>query len=116
NTLTQMGYAIGLVLSFTTASLGFLLTLIKDKDFNPGSQGRLSLRISLVLLVFSIILGLLCVINRLRDFRKTKDIAKEREDLESTNTPKAEIDGKLKNRREEVRKLGERTWVLFYIE
>jgi hypothetical protein len=103
--ITQLGYAVNLILGFATASLGFALTLLKDKDFNPQQCERIFFDSALALLSLSIGFGIWCVINRLRDFRKTKDIANEREEL-------SEIE--LEQRRDEVKKLGTFTWRLFW--
>ena len=82
--VTQLGYAVNLILGFATASLGFALTLLKDKDFTPQHCEKILFDSSLALLSLSIALGVWCVINRLRDFRKTKDIANERQELGET--------------------------------
>jgi 4-hydroxybenzoate polyprenyltransferase len=103
-TITQLGYAVNLILGFATASLGFALTLLKDKDFTPQHCEKFFFDLSLALLLLSIAFGVWCVINRLRDFRKTKDIANEREELDETE---------LTRRRNEVDKLGRCTWRLF---
>jgi hypothetical protein len=36
-TIEQLGYAVGLLLSFSAAALGFLLTLIDNPNYNPES-------------------------------------------------------------------------------
>lgn len=33
--IAQLGYAVGLILSFAGASLGFALSVVKDKDYLP---------------------------------------------------------------------------------
>jgi hypothetical protein len=105
-TMTQLGYAINLFLGFATASLGFILTLIKDKDFIPGYWGKMFLMSSLVLLLLSIILAICATINRLRDFRKTAAIARHREEWRP--------DGTLDQKRKEADSLGKCTWKLFW--
>lgn len=104
-TVTQLGYAVNLILGFATASLGFALTLLKDKDFTPKHSEKIFFDLSLALLSFSIAFGVWCVISRLRDFRKTKDIANEREELG---------EAELKRKRDELDKLGSCTWLLFW--
>jgi hypothetical protein len=52
--------------------------------------------------------------NRLRDFRKTKDIARDREEWERAHLGETEIGHRLERPREEAKKLGEMTWVLFF--
>src|SRR6266496_3651530 len=112
-TITQLGYAVNLILGSATASLGFALTLAKDKEYAPGCWGKCLWGFSVLLLLISVALGLWCVINRLRDFRKTKDIAKDREEMERANVAEAEIRRKLEMPREETRRIGETTWTLF---
>ncbi|MFI5095377.1 MAG: hypothetical protein ACHQIK_18225 [Candidatus Acidiferrales bacterium] len=112
--IDQLGYSVGLVLSFATASLGFAVALVKDQNYAPGCWGKAAMLASIASLITSIGLGLWCVINRLRDFRKTRGIARDREDLKRNHVSEDEIDGRLRERRVETRRLGERTWQLFW--
>jgi hypothetical protein len=105
--ITQLGYAANLILGFATASLGFSLTLLKDKDFVPQGRGKWLFSLSLGALLLSIVFGIWCVINRLRDFRETTQIARDREQLS---------DAELQQRRDDVDKLGKCTWLLFWIQ
>ena len=77
--IAQLGYAVNLILTLATASLGFAVALIKDKDFTPGCWSKCLLVLSQLSLLASVALGIWCVINRLLDFRKTKDNARDRE-------------------------------------
>lgn len=61
-------------------------------------------------------MGILCVGNRLWDFRKTTRIAKDRGQWARDGMPDEEINTTLKQRREAVEKLGKRTWVLFHLQ
>lgn len=58
------------------------------------------------LLVLSVALGIWCVINRLRDFRATTKAARMRE--------KGKPNEDIKPYRDLYKKLGEKTWVLFW--
>lgn len=69
--------------------------------------------ISDISLMLSIGLGLWCVINRLSDFRKTRSIAKDREDWTAEHVSDVEINKLLQMRREETDRLGKATWTLF---
>jgi hypothetical protein len=111
--IEQLGYALGLILSLATASLGFALATVKDQNCTPGCWGKSFMLASIVCLILSIGLGLWCVVNRLRDFRKTRSIARDREDWRFQFS-KEEIDKRLSERRAEATKLGERTWHLFW--
>jgi len=110
--IDQLGYALGLILSLATASLGFALTTLKDQNYIPGCWGKSFMLASIASLIVSISLGLWCVINRLRDFSETRRIARDREDWRF-QISKEEIDKRLSERRAETKKLGERTWQLF---
>src|ERR1700730_13138167 len=79
-TIAQLGYAINLILSFSVASLGFALSLAKDTTQLAGNcWAKHLLLFSIFLILLSIGAGLWCVINRLRDFRKTEGIARDKE-------------------------------------
>jgi hypothetical protein len=112
--IDQLGYAAGLILSFATAALGFALALVKDQNYAPNCWGKMAMLTSIASLVLSVGVGLWCVINRLCDFRKTRNIARDREDWEREHVSKDEIDKRLQTRRAETKRLGERTWVLFW--
>ena len=113
--IEQLGYAVGLILSFTGASLGFGLSLLRDPCYAPGCWGKAFMLACFASFLLSLAFGSFCVINRLRDFRKTRSIARDRETWErEKNVPNAEIDARLVIRREETRRLGERSWWLFW--
>jgi hypothetical protein len=109
----QPGYAIGLILSLATASLGFSLTLIRGKDFGPGFWGKLLIDLSVAFLVFSVCFGLGCVINRVRDFRETASIARDRRNWQGEGLLEKEINEKLQDRRARTDRMGRWTWRLF---
>jgi hypothetical protein len=115
-TISQLGYAINLILSLSVASLGFSLLLIKDQDFRPGFWTRLLIDLSVAFLILSVCVGVGCVINRLQDFRKTASIARDRKDWQNVGLTKEETDLKLRERRATVERLGKRTWKLFYAQ
>jgi hypothetical protein len=112
--ITQMGYAVNFILTLATAAVGFLAALVKDRDFTPACWGKCFVVLAGACLLVSIGLGILCIINRLVDFRKTKDIAKDREDLSSAHSERAQIQRRLDKRRDETDKFGKRTWVIFW--
>jgi hypothetical protein len=112
----SLGYAVNLILTLATASLGFATALIKDKDFTPGCWGKCFLVLSELSLLASIGLGIWCVINRLLDFRKTKCNARDREQVRIAHSERDEIQRRLDKRRDETKKLGRRTWRIFWWE
>src|ERR1017187_8550168 len=77
--IQQLGYAVGLILGFAGASLGFALSVVKDKEYCPECWGKAFMLAAVAFLLVSLGLGLWCVINRLNDFRKTKGIVRDRE-------------------------------------
>jgi len=103
--LTQLGYALNLVLSFTIAILGFQMHLLLDQHDFLGCWEKILFVLSQGLLLVSGIFGILCVLNRLADFRTTGDAAKAREH----GDPNHELD----ELRARYTKLGKRTWLFF---
>lgn len=97
--LDQLGYALNLILTFTIAAIGFCFALLKDVCFVPGSTAKCSMLLALLLLALSATCGLVCVVNRLWDFRGTARRACQ------------ESEAPLKD---ELRGLGRLTWWLFY--
>lgn len=115
-TITQLGYAANLCLTFATAALGFSLSLLTDNTFNPSGYGKVFFDLSLLSLLLSISCGIWCVINRLADFRNTRGIALTREEMESENTPDDQINSALAERRAESKNKGKRTWKLLRVQ
>jgi hypothetical protein len=112
--IEQLGYAVGLILAFAGASIGFGLALVKDQSYIPTCWSKAFVLAGLSSLLLSLGLGVWCVINRLRDFRETRGIARDREELEKQKVPESEIEARLALRRSETNKLGKRSWGLFW--
>lgn len=112
--LKELGYSVNLLLASATASLGFGFSFVKESGFNPSFATRVVFGMSLLLLLVSVSVGLLCALNRLRDFRKTRDIARDREGWHHGGIDESAIDTGLSQRRDEVEAIGRRTWGLFY--
>lgn len=100
-TIDQFGYALNLTLTFAIATLGYCFVLLKDKDFAPIPSAKCTMILSLSALALSAICGFICVLNRLLDFRGTARRA--------CNHPKAPT-------KDELRDMGNITWVLFYVQ
>jgi hypothetical protein len=111
-TIQQLGYTTNLILALSTASLGFAFALARDGDFQTHCWAKTLSTMSLFLFALSICLGIAVALNRLSDFRKTTLIAHDREDWRSEGV--SDIDSRLSARRAQVRRLGNRTWLLFY--
>jgi hypothetical protein len=113
-TIGQLTYAINLILSFSVATLAFQVILLLSDKFNPTSWQKCAFFVSLALLAASFAFGVWVVINRLRDFRITMKAAREREKLERKGAREEEIEKEIEPYRVLYRKLGERTWCLFW--
>lgn len=111
--ITQMGYAVNLMLTFAAASLGFTLTLFKDPSRRQHCWGRCFIVFAAVALTASIAIGLWCVLNRLRDFRESAQIARRRERWEKEGCERSWIDVQLQRRRNRNRRRGRRSYRLF---
>ncbi len=57
-TLTQLGYAVNLILTFATASLGFSLSVIKHESYTPGCWAKAFMAFSLLMILSSILFGI----------------------------------------------------------
>ncbi len=99
--IDQLGYALNLILVLTTATLGYLFTLLRDEKFCPGSLATYAMLLSFWSLASSVVCGLACILNRLWDFRGTA--RKAHKDPEAPS-------------RETLRALGHVTWGLFYVQ
>jgi hypothetical protein len=115
-TIDQFGRALRFFLALAGASLAFAVAVVKD--YHPTCWSKPFMLASIALLMLSMLLGLWCVINRLRDFRITQNIVRDRERWRSENIgrvdkiEKEEIDRELGARRAEVKRLGEISWWL----
>ncbi|GAB5605149.1 hypothetical protein [Sideroxyarcus sp. TK5] len=113
-TISQLSYAINLILGFSVAALGFQLSLLQNSDFYLSSLGKCAYLISLTSLFFSTAFGVWVVINRLRDFRLTARTARKKEEMLREKKDRDEIDSVLGPYRIKSRERGEATWVLFW--
>jgi hypothetical protein len=66
------------------------------------------------MLVFSGLFAVLCSCNRLCDFRKTARITRHRQEWRRQYVPEFVIEHALFNLQEETKKLGRKTWCLFW--
>lgn len=105
-TIEQFGYAINLILGLSIAAIGFEISLVLSEKFSGSGWQNCIFGISIVALVLSVGVGLFGVVNRLRDFRATTETARMREDGAS--------DLELQPLRVFTKKLGKRTWLLFW--
>ena len=105
-TITQLSYSINLILTFSVAAIGFSVSLLISENFKPTSCQAYAFFLSLLLLLASGALGIWCTINRLRDFRATAKI---------TNLKRKDgNESELADLRELTKKLGKKTWGIFW--
>lgn len=107
-TLSQMTYAVNLILGFAVAVLGFQMTVLLNKDSPLSYCQKCVLSGGIISIGISVVLGIVVVINRLRDFRATMNAARLREDESNSEALEAQ--------RILYRRLGVRTWRLFWCQ
>lgn len=105
-TIEQFGYTINLILGLSVAAIGFELSLVLNEKFSGSGWQNCLFGISIFALVLSTGVGLLGVVNRLRNFRATTETARKREDGASNLI--------LQPLRTLTKNLGELTWLLFW--
>ena len=110
-TLTQLGFVTNLAI----ATLGFALTLVKDPDVIASCWARCLLVLSILGLLVSVAFGIWCALNRLADFRKTAQNARDRQKLLTMTSEQGKVDREreLAEKYQETKKLGQKTWTLF---
>ncbi|MEX1211788.1 MAG: hypothetical protein WEA36_02975 [Balneolaceae bacterium] len=106
-TITQLSYVVNLILGLSVASLGFQVNILLGGNIAAtNSWQECILIISMFSLLASVALGIFCVINRLLDFRATKEAAKMREENKSEE--------EIQKYRDLYDTLGKRTWKIFW--
>lgn len=105
-TISQLTYAVNLVLGLSVAALAFQVSTLLNEGFNPIGWQKCAFSISLLALLISVGLGICCVVNRLRDFRVTAKVARMREQNKSEED--------MEPFRVLSNKLGGRTWGIFW--
>lgn len=103
--LEYFSYSINLLLAFGVGSLGFGVNLLRDTSFCPSGWAKSLFVISLLALLFSVAVGIACVLCRVKDFRYTTKIARKKS--------QSEFDDELERLRKLVAKVGSRTRLLF---
>src|SRR5437868_2221446 len=78
--MDQLGYVLNLFLTFTVAALAYWFTVVKDPRFAPSTLEKCLMIASFIGLAVAAVLGVLCVVNRLRDFRGTAQRASRKPD------------------------------------
>ena len=118
-TITQMGYIINLIIVLAMGSMVFSVNIFFNNKFTLLYWfEKMFFYSSLLLQLVSLIFGILIVLNRLKDFRITFQIARQRNEKceEKDLVKKDEYNKELRIKRNVSQKLGEKTWVLFNIQ
>jgi len=117
-TLTQLSNTNNLILTLTLGMLAFTVTKIGLKIPENGFLLFLYILSYFVLLV-SLLSGVLLTVNRLYDFRKTKEIVKfkrQKSEVKYDNEKTDNLKMKIAILQHETDKHGKRTWCLFHIQ
>lgn len=107
NTIDQLSFLNYLIIIIGGGILAYELNLIFPESQFEINQIKWILFSSFCLSI-SVVFGILTAINRLRDFRKTKDLVKSRWENESKE--------KIKDLEFETDKLGNWTWRFFWLQ
>lgn len=97
--IEQLGYTLNLTLTLTIAALGYCIALLRQVRRPIEPCAAVPMVLSMLVLFSSSALGVICVVNRLHDFRGTAKLTGG-----NGSAPT----------RDELHRLGERTWCLFY--
>jgi uncharacterized membrane protein YhaH (DUF805 family) len=106
-TIEQLGFVNNLFLVFSAGVFTYFNSFINDATVLHHSV-KLIFIISVIFNIISFLSGVFCALNRLSDFRLTKDIAKD----VSAGLPSAKLSGD----RALTKVLGYVTWILFHIQ
>ncbi len=104
--ITQISTVSATVFALASAGLGYSLSLLSDEKASLLKSNVPTIRLFTGAFAVSFVAALLLVVNRLEDFRRTKNIVRLRDD--DPNHPE------LKGRRRVVDRLERWTWILFY--
>lgn len=104
-TISQLSYAINLILILSTGSIGFSVNLLNWEKFSLSCSSKPFFDIGGAILFLSTGFSIWATINRLRDFRLTAKIARDRD--------KGVSEEEINKLRSESDKLGACTWKLF---
>lgn len=74
--IDYLHYAINLTLTLALSAIGYWIYLLRDEDFHPTGLGKSLMVVSICTLAFSAFSGLVCIANRLFDFRGTAERAR----------------------------------------
>ena len=102
----HVSFVNNLFLTISIAIVGFLISMLAEKDFHPHCEEKALLTIGLVAIFISIICGLVTTISRLIDFRTTLEKIKN----EINDSSK---EG-LQDQKESMKLYGAVTWFFLY--
>jgi hypothetical protein len=105
--VAHLSFTINLFIGLATASLGLAFGWMTTSRSVSGSA-RCLLLVGVSLMLVSLFSGCGATVSRLLDFRKTAQVARQREGSATS--------GELADLRKSTEKLGEATWRLFWLE
>ncbi len=107
--IKQFSYVNYLVLTLALAASGFVLTMMPNNS-NYVVSFLCTYQLPFICFVLSILLGIWCANNRLRDFRATARITK----LKYKGKDEDENGNKIDDLRALTKKLGQRSWIILW--
>lgn len=78
--MKQRGYVINLLLTLAVGAIAYAVTLVKDRPYALPYPANWCFRAGFGLTVFSVALGIVASLTRLRDYRLTTRVARRRYD------------------------------------
>lgn len=105
---------------FITLNIGFIGFFVAQFDYPWNCTMGIILILSMISLMTSFITGIFTALNRLKDFRLTSKIVRLKGDDEEifrkNNQNQSKVDFEINLLRFTSKKLGERSWCLFYFQ
>lgn len=102
----HVSFVNNLLLTISVAVVGFLISILAEKDFYPHCGEKVLFTMGLITIFTSIICGLISTISRLIDFRTTLDKIKNEINHSSKEG--------LQDQKELIKLYGAVTWVFLY--
>lgn len=106
-TIRQLSFVNNLIIGLSTGLLAFQLNLVFSNEAISQIKGGLIFLCSILFVLISLGVGLLTAWNRLKDFRITEKIARNKQKGES---------GDIEDLRKQSDKLGKKTWILLKLQ
>jgi hypothetical protein len=117
NTMQHVTAASSVFFGLSAAGMGYVLALLDDETKHLGVAHCWPFRIFAASFALSFLAGIVLVIIRLEDFRKTSNIVKFRDENDEARALNRKIPHPdLDDLRDETSLLGRLTWMFFYVQ